>query len=476
MSLIICPECGGKLSDKADFCPHCGYNQLKQRENINDTNIEKNSNSFDEYANMSEEELNLLVVQYIVEIYPQLFGKDATPQHEYCKTLDNIFNALEKLNSENEFLLINRKYEKIPYLHLALYLTTFDYIAISKNTFDNLFDDTFSYTYDDIGLHLEFMSDDFGEVLVLDEKYNDFIKFSSVYNKIRSKEKNFTNGNYSISQYGSPIDAKIKLNIPQVSLHLGDFCLVDRDVEKNTIEEIVWHPIPPAPKEASLVKNAIIGSILGGSAGALIGIASGIEQNSKIQAANNNYEKYHIRYIDDDSYVVNLLSNIVWGAMFSFLINNRRANYIKFNNIIYEKIGDLHKRLNDDMTSAQQFRQQMYAWVTKYNDVNGFEANSDESLECMKSYNPDLYTQLLKEITEKKQADLIEKEKKKKKYIIRIEEKEKEISEWQNKYDLYKNKIFGEGKRMKDYSYSQLLNLQEEKKCLEEELAKLDDK
>ena len=24
MALIQCPECGGKLSDKADFCPHCG--------------------------------------------------------------------------------------------------------------------------------------------------------------------------------------------------------------------------------------------------------------------------------------------------------------------------------------------------------------------------------------------------------------------------------------------------------------------
>lgn len=25
MSLIICPECEGKVSDKADLCPHCGY-------------------------------------------------------------------------------------------------------------------------------------------------------------------------------------------------------------------------------------------------------------------------------------------------------------------------------------------------------------------------------------------------------------------------------------------------------------------
>ena len=25
MALIICPECDGKVSDKANICPHCGY-------------------------------------------------------------------------------------------------------------------------------------------------------------------------------------------------------------------------------------------------------------------------------------------------------------------------------------------------------------------------------------------------------------------------------------------------------------------
>ena len=25
MALIVCPECGGKVSDKASACPHCGY-------------------------------------------------------------------------------------------------------------------------------------------------------------------------------------------------------------------------------------------------------------------------------------------------------------------------------------------------------------------------------------------------------------------------------------------------------------------
>ncbi len=33
MALIICPECGKEISDKAYFCPHCG-NPMKDREMI----------------------------------------------------------------------------------------------------------------------------------------------------------------------------------------------------------------------------------------------------------------------------------------------------------------------------------------------------------------------------------------------------------------------------------------------------------
>ena len=25
MALMLCPECGGQVSDKAHTCPHCGY-------------------------------------------------------------------------------------------------------------------------------------------------------------------------------------------------------------------------------------------------------------------------------------------------------------------------------------------------------------------------------------------------------------------------------------------------------------------
>ena len=25
MSMILCPECGSKISDKATMCPHCGF-------------------------------------------------------------------------------------------------------------------------------------------------------------------------------------------------------------------------------------------------------------------------------------------------------------------------------------------------------------------------------------------------------------------------------------------------------------------
>lgn len=33
MSLIVCPECGEKISDKADICVHCGY-PIKSLKNI----------------------------------------------------------------------------------------------------------------------------------------------------------------------------------------------------------------------------------------------------------------------------------------------------------------------------------------------------------------------------------------------------------------------------------------------------------
>lgn len=34
MALITCPECGGKISDKAEICIHCGYPLKKYTEYI----------------------------------------------------------------------------------------------------------------------------------------------------------------------------------------------------------------------------------------------------------------------------------------------------------------------------------------------------------------------------------------------------------------------------------------------------------
>ena len=33
MALIKCPECGKEISDKALFCPNCGYNNAENEEN-----------------------------------------------------------------------------------------------------------------------------------------------------------------------------------------------------------------------------------------------------------------------------------------------------------------------------------------------------------------------------------------------------------------------------------------------------------
>ena len=35
MALITCPECGGKISNKAETCIHCGYPFKKYTEYIN---------------------------------------------------------------------------------------------------------------------------------------------------------------------------------------------------------------------------------------------------------------------------------------------------------------------------------------------------------------------------------------------------------------------------------------------------------
>lgn len=35
MALIVCPECGKEVSDKSEFCIHCGYPLINTKCNIN---------------------------------------------------------------------------------------------------------------------------------------------------------------------------------------------------------------------------------------------------------------------------------------------------------------------------------------------------------------------------------------------------------------------------------------------------------
>ena len=44
MALIKCPECGKKVSDKANTCIHCGYPLEEYKEKIEDEKIEKMAN------------------------------------------------------------------------------------------------------------------------------------------------------------------------------------------------------------------------------------------------------------------------------------------------------------------------------------------------------------------------------------------------------------------------------------------------
>lgn len=241
MALIICPECGGKLSDKADFCPHCGYNQFKKEEVAKNVSEQEDNVYLNQYISMTEEELNLLVKQYIVKVYPQLFENDIiSQQKDYYCILENVFEALEKVNSENKFLLMKKKYAKISYLHLALFISTYHYLAISKEYLEKVLDITLTDNYKEIGLHLEVMADDFGEVLVLEENYDKFVKFSPLYHKVRFKEKSLIKGDYIIYQYGSSVDSDQQLSHTHVSLHLGDCCLVEKELRKYIIEKKIW--------------------------------------------------------------------------------------------------------------------------------------------------------------------------------------------------------------------------------------------
>lgn len=55
MSLINCRECGGKVSDKAIACPHCGY-PLKGYNAISDNGMRKRNNAFSDTESQSLQE------------------------------------------------------------------------------------------------------------------------------------------------------------------------------------------------------------------------------------------------------------------------------------------------------------------------------------------------------------------------------------------------------------------------------------
>ena len=40
MALIKCPECGKKISDACDSCPHCGYPMHKSSNDVEDIDID----------------------------------------------------------------------------------------------------------------------------------------------------------------------------------------------------------------------------------------------------------------------------------------------------------------------------------------------------------------------------------------------------------------------------------------------------
>lgn len=77
MALIICPECGGKVSDKANACIHCGYPiskniELKTYSSVDRINKSKEcmaevKKSMDNY--IPKTEFNIMNVNFPLTFY-----------------------------------------------------------------------------------------------------------------------------------------------------------------------------------------------------------------------------------------------------------------------------------------------------------------------------------------------------------------------------------------------------------------------
>lgn len=101
MAIILCPECKGKVSDKADVCPHCGFPISKTKNesenecfidgttyNLSDVLYHINNDTQHDYnedkSGIKKEALYLLVTKYNLDL------PDALKLHRQIKNIGKI--------------------------------------------------------------------------------------------------------------------------------------------------------------------------------------------------------------------------------------------------------------------------------------------------------------------------------------------------------------------------------------------------
>lgn len=83
MALIKCPECGKKVSDKANACIHCGYPLNEQKEDVGITDFHLRKTS--------------------------LLDED-TLKYEFQKIADNVLKSMEEKEPHSPFPLYGYGY------------------------------------------------------------------------------------------------------------------------------------------------------------------------------------------------------------------------------------------------------------------------------------------------------------------------------------------------------------------------------
>lgn len=117
MALIKCPECNKNISDKAEACPHCGYN-LKQKSNrINTENV------LDNLKGKWDNKYLIILVLLIVGIYFIFFNNSS--QNNNGGTYEPNSNGNYEFNQ-------NGKYFEFP-TNYKVYISKDGSIYVGKN-------------------------------------------------------------------------------------------------------------------------------------------------------------------------------------------------------------------------------------------------------------------------------------------------------------------------------------------------------